>query len=194
MNEGLKNTFTHIFANNLWESAESVSGLGSELKHTKNLTQQLLSLITKYKIKSILDIPCGDYNWMRNVDMEGVRYMGADIVERLIENNTRNYPGVDFRALDLTQDPLPRVDLVFVRDCLVHLSNENIFKALENIKKSKSKYLLTTSFPGTNTNADVPDGGWRAINLTLEPFLLTPIETINEKFQSSDKSMVLIKI
>ena len=57
--------------------------------------------------------------------------------------------------MDLVNDELPKVDLIFCRDCLFHLPNDMILKALENIYKSKSKYLLTTTFTDNIPNKDI---------------------------------------
>jgi hypothetical protein len=48
--------------------------------------------------------------------------------------------------LDLTGDPLPRVDVVLCRDCLVHLSFQNIFRAFANLRRSGSRYAGSPSW------------------------------------------------
>jgi SAM-dependent methyltransferase len=195
----IKETFTDIYENNLWTSSESSSGIGSELKNTELIRNELPYLFQKFDIKSMLDIPCGDWNWMKKVDLSNVSYIGADIVEKLIISNKQSYPNIDFRTLDLTTDELPKVDLVFVRDCLGHLTNENVHKAIANIRNSGSKYLLATSFTRWNMNPDIQDGGWKCINLMIEPFYLNPIYLINENCQEgyphyNDKCMILFKM
>jgi SAM-dependent methyltransferase len=195
----LEETFTEIYEKNLWQSAESVSGLGSEMNYTKSIRKELPIVLKKYNIESFLDIPCGDWNWMKTVDLCGASYIGADIVKPLIEKNKIKYPNIDFRVLDLTKDELPKVDLVFVRDCLGHLTNENVHKAIANIRNSGSKYLLATSFTRWNINPDIQDGGWKCINLMIEPFTLKPIYLINEEFDVgyphyNDKCMILFKM
>lgn len=195
----LEETFTEIYEKNLWNSTESVSGMGSELHYAKSISKELPVLLQKYGIESILDIPCGDWNWMKNVDLCGASYIGADIVKPLIEENKSKYPNVDFRVLDITKDDLPKVDLVFVRDCFGHLTNENVHKALDNIKRSGSKYLLATSFTHYISNTDIEDGGWKPINLMCNPFDLKPIYLINEEFEVgyphyNDKCMILFPI
>ena len=195
----LKEKFTEIYKNNLWGSPESASGGGSEMQNTKVIRRELPVLIQKLGITSILDIPCGDWNWMKDVDLCGASYIGADIVKPLIEENKIKYPDIDFRVLDLTNDDLPKVDLVFVRDCLGHLSNENVHKSIENIKRSGSKYLLATSFTKWDMNPDIKDGGWKCINLMIPPFQLNPIYLINEDCQEgyphyNDKCMILFQL
>lgn len=201
-NTSTQRTFTQIHSTNKWGDNESVSGSGSNLEQTANLLNILPEIFKKYDIKSILDIPCGDFNWMKNVNLESVRYIGADIVEPIISRNQQKYAkdGIEFRVLDLTKDELPTTDLIFCRDCLVHLSYEHINKALANIKKSKSKYLLTTTFVETGRNYDIATGDWRPLNLIKSPFSLSsPLEVINEGYfkigeESADKSLLLYEI
>lgn len=195
----LRETFTEIFQKNLWASPESVSGGGSEMQNTEVIRRELPVLLQKFGITSILDIPCGDWNWMKSVDLCGASYIGADIVPDLIERNKANYPNVDFRVLDLTSDSLPKVDLIFVRDCLGHLSNDNVSLALRNCQESGSKYLLATSFTKWDMNPDIQNGGWKCINLMIPPFQLNPIYLINEDCKEgyphyNDKCMILFQL
>ena len=195
----VKETFTKIYTDNLWASAESKSGSGSELQNTEVLRKELSTLFKKYEITSMLDIPCGDFNWMKEVDLSEINYVGADIVEELIQSNNTRYPNKSFTVLNLIEDELPKADLVFVRDCLGHLSNENVLKALENIKRSGSKYLLATSFTKWSQNPDIIDGGWKCINLMIAPFYMNPVYLINENCQEgyphyNDKCMLLFDL
>jgi SAM-dependent methyltransferase len=195
----LQQTFTNIYENNLWCSPESVSGGGSEMQNTAVIRRELPYLLQKFGIQSILDIPCGDWNWMKDVDLCGASYIGADIVEPLIQKNKETYKGVDFRVLDLTKDTLPKVDLIFVRDCLGHLSNDNVSLALRNCQESGAKYLLATSFTKWDMNPDVENGGWKCINLMIPPFQLNPLYLINEDCREgyphyNDKCMILFQL
>jgi hypothetical protein len=192
----LTEKFQSIYKTNTWGSKESVSGEGSELYSTETIRKYLPFIFKNWEIKSMLDIPCGDFNWMKEVDLTEINYHGADIVPEIIDNNKQKYSEIQFSTLDIVNDILPTADLVFVRDCLVHLSNENIIRSLRNIKSSGSKYLLTTSFPRWNHNRDITDGDWRPINLMMEPFGLTPQYLINEQCQEQypmykDKCMIL---
>jgi hypothetical protein len=56
------------------------------------------------------------------------------------------------------------------RDCLVHFSLTHIAQALDNLKKSDIKYILTTTFPHIEHNEDIQTGYWRPINLEKAPF------------------------
>jgi predicted 2-oxoglutarate/Fe(II)-dependent dioxygenase YbiX len=195
----LNSTFGDIYKANALKSSESKSGTGSELKATATLRKELAVLLQRYDIKSMLDIPCGDFNWMKEVNRDGIDYTGADIVPDLIAHNRAAYPNVKFDVMDLTASDLPKVDLVLVRDCLGHLSDANVLKAIENIRRSGSKYLLATSFTKWDKNTDIADGGWRCINLMIAPFKLKPQYLINEDCREgypryNDKCMILFDL
>lgn len=181
---------------------ESLSGPGSSLYHTGEIRQRLPLLFQELDIASLLDAPCGDFNWMRHVALPQVEYTGVDIVPALIERNQKQYGGPrrQFLTLDLTRSPLPKADLVQCRDCLPHLAYEDIFRVLRNFKRSGATYLLTTTFERLPRNTDIATGGWRPLNLERAPFHFPkPLRMVNEKCQEAggmyaDKSLALWKI
>lgn len=172
--EGHAEVFARICRTNAWKGRESVSGSGSDLDQTRELIRQMPALLRELNATSMLDIPCGDFNWMKRVDLGGISYTGADIVPDLIETNQRRY-GADrirFVVADLLRGGVPRADVVLCRDCLVHFSFQDVFAALETICASGARYLLTTTFTAHPSNTDIRTGGWRPLNLEKEPFLL----------------------
>lgn len=187
--------FTETYEKRHWRSKESVSGAGSELRRTENLRRELPVFLKKHGIKSLLDLPCGDFNWMRRTDLSEMDYLGADIVPALVEANRRAFSGpkIAFQKLDLLADPLPKVDCVLVRDCLVHLSFEHIKQAVGNLKYSGSQFLLTTHFPDLSQNEDIQTGFWRPLNLEIAPFFFPkPMAVLRE--DESSKSLALWEI
>jgi len=195
-----EDVFNEIYRNNFWDSQESISGKGSEIIQTEYLVEELQSILKKFQIKSILDIPCGDFNWMKFLNLENVKYTGADIVDEIVQINKEKYysDNIEFKKLNIIEDKLPNVDLIFCRDCLGHFSFEDIIQALVNIKKSGSKYLMATSHSSIEENRDIKTGSWRPLNLLEEPFSFPmPIYTVNEKStlnENLDKTMLLWKI
>ena len=174
--------FTDIYQKNSW-GAESVSGEGSDLWQTESVRRKLPELLHTYSTKALLDVPCGDFNWMRLVDLGDVRYMGGDIVPQLIEANTAKHGTAErtFLKLDLMRDALPRADILLCRDCLIHLSFNDIQIAIRNILASDITYLLTTTYPRLSVNTDIVTGDFRAINLQLPPFgFPDPVDRIVE--------------
>tara|TARA_B100000989_G_C19522092_1_gene464706 strand:+ start:70 stop:834 length:765 start_codon:yes stop_codon:yes gene_type:complete len=191
--------FKYIYDKNIWSSEESVSGIGSTLKYTKKLRDHLPDFFKKYEIKSILDAPCGDFNWMQKVLEDcDLTYLGGDIVDNLIHKLNSEYSNekIRFINLDICKDDLPDVDLIFVRDCLFHLSNDDIKRFIQNFQRSNIKYLFTTSHKNNNffENKDVVTGSFRRIDLFSAPYSFSKnfIEEIEDYIQPyPERSMYL---
>ena len=197
-----KSAFTAIYHLDDWNAKgadadeSSVSGPGSTLDATFALRRDLPTLIADLGVTSILDAPCGDCRWIRHADLAGARYTGPDIVEPLIEANRQRltpaeFTGVsalDFACTDLVGEPLPKVDLIMCRDCLVHLKSEDVLKAIANFRASGSPWLLTTTFPDAPETPNLKNtGGWRPSNLQLPPFNLpAPDRLIAEHRESGE--------
>ncbi|NBO28678.1 MAG: hypothetical protein EBV10_05470, partial [Synechococcaceae bacterium WB6_1A_059] len=80
--------FNYYYINNFWGDSESVSGPGSTLAYTENLRAELPKLVEELEVTSILDSPCGDYNWFRMIEWNSeIAYIGGDIVESLVSRN-----------------------------------------------------------------------------------------------------------
>jgi len=172
-----KERFTEIYRQNFWSSSESGSGEGSEFLYTKTLRSELLRVVEKYSIKTIVDAPCGDFNWMCHVlPNMSVHYIGLDIVDDVIAKNRQKYEAVDIRfaVADICSDQLPECDLLIVRDCLFHLSYSDINRFLRNIAQVDYKYLLTTTYVNESKekfkNHDIATGDFRRIDLFTGPF------------------------
>ncbi len=167
--------FSRIYRTNSWSSSESRSGKGSEISYTGPLRDWLCEQIPLRQIKSIVDAPCGDFHWIPLVlEQVDVDYVGIDIVSSLIQKNTQLYesPKVKFLSGDLRHAEIPPCDLLIVRDCLFHLSFDDIQKVLHNLDRAKYKYLLTTTHlvSDTHLNSDIRSGGFRLIDLFSPPF------------------------
>jgi len=180
----LQQRFQRIHETNLWGAPASVSGLGSETDATAVLRNELPALLRKLGVTSLLDAPCGDAGWINQADL-GVDFIGVDIVPDLIaalrERAGRGEIRGDYRLADITRDPLPRVDAILCRDCLVHLSFANIISAIANFHRSGATWLITTTFPAWQENFDCEDGDWRALNFERAPFSWgAPVTFLNE--------------
>jgi 2-polyprenyl-3-methyl-5-hydroxy-6-metoxy-1,4-benzoquinol methylase len=180
----LAQRFRRIHETNMWGAQASTSGLGSEMDATAVLRAELPRLFKKLGVASLLDAPCGDAGWINRADL-GARYVGVDIVPALIERLQTRAAAAEikgeYQLADITRDPLPRCDAILCRDALVHLSFANIERALANFQRSGAVWLIATTFPEWQTNADCEDGDWRALNFERAPFNWgPPAELINE--------------
>jgi hypothetical protein len=165
--------FRTIYDENRWQSQESRSGHGSTVAYTGPLRKSLERYLTKLNVKIFLDAPCGDFNWMRHLVLPSqTHYIGGDIIPELIHDLQHACGGESrsFRILDIVTGPLPSADLWLCRDILFHLPIADILTVLSNFAESKIPYLLTTTYEFPKGNVDVRAGGFRFINLRLQPF------------------------
>ena len=176
MTDDLASRFTDAFDNRVWMDPESLSGPGSTLSYTSDLRSTLPNLVRGLGCKTMLDAPCGDFNWMKEVDLTGIRYTGADIVPAMIAELSAAYPKRKFRVLDITSDPFPKSDFVLCRDVLFHLSNVDIVKVLDNFVRSGSEWFATSHYFQVTAMPDVQSGPttFRPVNLTVAPFHIEP--------------------
>ena len=185
LGESMQQVFARMYERHSWANAESASGDGSDLTQTKIVRRELSGILAEFDIGTMLDAPCGDFYWMKEVDRHRVRYMGVDIVPQIIAANERKYANAmtSFAVLDIVNDALPRVDLILCRDCLVHLPLQAALSALRAFVKSGSKYLLCTTYPGVvkRNRSLFIIGNWRPLDLERPPFSLpAPFRLINE--------------
>ena len=178
---------------------ESASGPGSDLEAAKPCLDLVDRAIEDLRLSSIVDMGCGDWNWMRTARWyrEGwpVRYDGWEAHEELVERLTREFarPGVRFSLADATQAELPPVDLVICRDILFHMPVKMARKLLKRIRAS-ARYLLTTTFPDMTSNEGpavylpIPGWGFYPINVDIAPFGLAAfkVASAHEPLGDSD--------
>ena len=189
-----KKIFKYIFDSGYWidykiKSNQSRSGKGSNYNRSSFLKNSLILYFKNKKIKNIIDIGCGDFNWMhdllKKVDYDS--YIGVDIVESLIDENNKKFGNkkIKFLYKDIVKDNLNFIensDFILIRHVFIHLKNKNINKVLEKFKNINFKYLGVTSDPKILENKDLKtEGRYRDINLLIEPFNLNKkFEIINE--------------
>jgi SAM-dependent methyltransferase len=189
-NLSTREVFTKIYEESIWGKSPDAnqryfSGWGS---HDPAIVGVYVKAVETFlsslgKKPNVVDLGCGDFvvgSKFRNLCD---RYVACDIVESVIQFNREKYKGldVDFRVLDLTSEPLPEGDVVFLRQVLQHLPNSVIAKAIPEIE-AKYKYLvLTEHLPDTDNfaaNVDHPAGPdvrsvlGSGLILTLPPFNL----------------------
>ena len=177
--------FTSIFKSNHWVQKSnlpkekiSVSGHGSNIdtEQSKNLISSLLIFFENFKIKSILDMPCGDFLWMNELIKKNkkINYLGIDIVDELIKENIKIYENdkIKFKSFDIVNfKTKENFDLVFMRDFFIHTNNSDIRQILINIKEMNIQYFAFENYD-IPINIDVTTGKHRKVNLKLKPFSL----------------------
>lgn len=165
--------FAGMYEDNIWGDRCSRSGSGSNLENTATLRKELPGLLVSLQVRSLLDLPCGDWAWMREVDLTGLdAYIGGDIVPDLIERLNRDHADhrVRFAVLDAISSAIPATDAVMVRDLFGHLEHAQVRRAIANIKRGGATWLLATHYPRVEENLDVVMGAWRPQNFLLTPY------------------------
>jgi hypothetical protein len=167
--------FAEIARSNYWGSEESISGPGSTLEVTESLRRGLEVHLPALGIKTLVDAPCGDLNWIRHLQYRFERYIGIDLVPEIIEKLRKlALPRHHFQTGNIVTDILPTADAILCRDCLVHLPFEAAKSAMRLMSRSGCRYIMATTFPHLEANADILLGQWRMLNLQAAPFNLPP--------------------
>ncbi len=197
----LQDLFTTVYRENAWGSSESRSGTGSELATTAPLRERLPGLIEALGVRSVVDVACGDLNWIWNLDLDLDSYLGLDVVPDLIARHQaeRDRANWSFRVADVTSEAAPTADLILCRDVLVHFSWADLRSAIHNVKASRSTWLLTTTFPGS-PHTDIHTGEWHPIDLEArpvgfgEPARRMPDPQVHASFSYTEKELDLWRI
>lgn len=150
---------------------ETFCGAGSTLGRTKEIRRALPGVIERLQIKRLLDVPCGDGNWMSDVDID-VKYFGMDVSGRNVAiANARPWKikRRKIRQGHAINDPWPEVDAVMCRDFFQHLNFAQIHALLNKIKKSGARYLIGTSYTKLK-NREIGPKLYRPINIEVAPF------------------------
>jgi len=175
----LRSRFTTVYDQGLWGVSETRSGFGS-VKGSQWVAiaeEAIRKAVGEHGVRSINDIPCGDFNWMPDVlaGLGPIRYIGFDIVAEALARNKDRFPQYEFRVLDITSQVPPAADLIFCKDLLNHLTDADVTRALDNMRRSGSKFLLASNNPGYE-NAPLPEtpNASRHLDITAPPFNQPP--------------------
>lgn len=182
---------------------ESASGPGSKLTAAAAASKFLLRKLRELPIRSVLDLGCGDWNWMQHLGFphpipgRHITYEGWESSQGLIDalRAKHGQDGVDFHVRDVSTEALPDVDLIIARDILFHMPPEMALRVVERIKQS-GKYLAAPSHMFLSNNGDfseyldIEGWGYFNINLNIEPFSLQPFlqECVLEPEHHSQKA------
>jgi SAM-dependent methyltransferase len=177
----------------------SWDGPGSSLDCTDQLFRVLPGLLKRLGVCLMLDVGCGDWNWMRLVDLTGIEYTGWDVDPGRIARCRYRINIGDFTTLDrpnvvfdevniLTVDEVPLCDLILCRDVLAHLPTGHIQAVLQKFRASGSEWLLASTYPGADNAFEYnpSEYAWNGymehpVDLEAAPFNLEKIDAIPEQ-------------
>jgi hypothetical protein len=177
--------FSHIYSNHAWvieDGQDSLSGTGSTKQATGELVAQLSKFLREVGCRTLVDIGCGDFNWMCGVEGE-FEYLGIDVVPQLIDAHNAAYASSRrrFLCMDATSSPIPAGDVALCREVIFHLSYRDGLRLLRNVKDAGFKYLLLTNDRCLWFNSDIQTGDYRRVNLLKSPYNLPePLRELSE--------------
>ncbi|MFI5420405.1 MAG: class I SAM-dependent methyltransferase [Nitrososphaerales archaeon] len=195
----LSERFSAVYRDRVWlngRAGGSLSGLGSEFENTEIVRKHIAVLLKSIDTRSLLDIGCGDFTWMKEV-FYPFNYIGVDIVPDLVQVNNSLYRSEqrEFLVMDATHDSLPQADTILCREVLFHLSFRDIWSFVENIRHSCSSYLIATTDNNIKYNADILSGGFRMLNLQKSPFCFPiPVQSIPDNRVSVGRTLSVWKV
>lgn len=131
----------------------------------------LTEFLKEKQIRSVVDLGCGDWQFSRFIDWSGIRYLGIDLVDSVVRQNTEKFASatVTFRSEDILAHPehVPGADLLIVKDVLQHLSNANVLRVLAFARKFKFAIIVNDY---AKENVDCENGDTRPLDITKPPF------------------------
>ncbi|WP_394829207.1 methyltransferase domain-containing protein [Pendulispora albinea] len=148
------------------------AGAGSTLEATRAYRAFIEQFIVERGIRSVLDLGCGDGGLSAAIDWKGARYLGIDVVGRLVQANRARFPNLAFAVGDAMElQPHAGFDLLIVKDVLQHWSHQTVLAFLAQPALASFRHVLITHCDHEwANNPDVEDGGWRPLNMLAAPF------------------------
>lgn len=195
--------FTQIYEKGVWGKGEHEDFKGSPGESSRldyslsSFIQFMRSLIELNKIKTIVDVGCGNFDWTRPVyeDLFHLEYTGYDAYKDLIEHNKKNHPDFDFVHLDCfnQKEKMKTADLCIVKDVFQHWSNKDIRTFLDYLVIHKRyKYILIINCSRqTEDNKDISTGGYRELNSSYAPLKDYKAKRLYE-YSIKEASMIFI--
>lgn len=187
------------------------SGEGSRHSHhIIPFVNYLKEFINANKISSMIEGSSGHWRsgWQSRVDWPNIKYCGVDINQSVFEDNCLLLSQTDdkfgflearFEHGNILEDDLPEADLFLCKDTLIHFSNDDIRKFLENqilSKPRKYKYLMcVNNVPSCDKpRQDTPTGGFSAVEISREPFNMPVSHTFRYRAFGSNKLVEILPL
>lgn len=165
------------------------SGVGALKQNSIPYLEYLQNFITTNYINTIIDLGCGDFMLMKHIHLpENIKYLGIDIVDELIKNNSKLYSkkNIKFEKIDSLENAIQyNADLLIIKDVMQFWTIEQIHFFIEKILPNYKYAIIVNNFyPVENQkkqNANTIEGESRPINLEIAPFFMK-IKVIKDYF------------
>jgi SAM-dependent methyltransferase len=186
-----ENAFTYIYDNGVWGGYNQnnqdlgTSGGGSTEKNTREYRKLLELFLKEKEIKTVVDVGCGDWEFSKLIDWNGIEYLGYDVVKSVIEANNAKYATdtLHFVVGNFLTIELPSADLLICKHVLQHISNQDILNFIPQLKKYKYCLITNEVDPKTlsSDNKNIKVGLTRPIDLSKAPFNVSGTKILTYK-------------
>ncbi len=166
----MRERFEQIYATREWGRG---SGEGSYRVHTRGYVEQLQTFMRDHNVKSVVDLGCGDWQFSKYIDWDGIHYCGLDVVKSVIDDNSAKHASsnIEFQLVSKGFDELPPADLLIAKDVLQHLSHQTVLSFLPVLHRYKHSLITNCVNPsGKTRNDDINNGEFRYLDIRLPPF------------------------
>jgi len=167
--DAMTRTFAGIYQRDGWGGG---SGNGARSVNNIEYCAFLARFLERNFIRSVVDLGCGDWQFSRFINWDGISYLGVDAVPDIVQHNTERFGSATVRfGIFSGLHDLPAADLLLCKDVMQHWPNGMIVEALAAFR-GRYRYVLLTNDeePLDRQNQDIPLGGWRALDLRKPPF------------------------
>ena len=141
----MENKFTEIYDKKKWGSKNGKGSSGSGSNNspdTKWYINLLMKHIEETGSKSICDLGCGDWEFSKTIDWNGLHYTGIDCVKSVIDDNIKNYENDNIKFIHKDAGSITEgYDFVILKDVIQHWTDEQIEEILPQIIE-KNKFVL----------------------------------------------------
>jgi trans-aconitate methyltransferase len=200
--EEYEERFERIYREKMWganDENEGSSGGGSTFENARPYYEYLTRFLQEHKIKSVVDLGCGDWMLSKYIDWTDIDYTGYDVVESVIDKNIQKYGSDTIRFINANflNAEVPAADLLICKHVLQHIPNKDVFRFIKLLPKYKH-CLILNAMPVGQKNIDHPIMRefpfWddRGIDLTLPPFSIKGKHVLKyeQRFNSSGMDLL----
>jgi hypothetical protein len=199
----MEKVFTNVYENNVWGNNHNIgyngsSGGGSDVNYNiNNYVPFLKKFITDKKIKTVVDLGCGDFRCGKLIyDDLDVSYTGYDAYKKVVDYNSTQHlsPKYSFIHLDFcgNKETIINGDICILKDVIQHWSLDNIYKFIDYLVENKKfKYILICNCcDQTRDNTNIQNGDWRQLSCDYLPLKkYNPIKLYN--YHSKEVSVIV---
>jgi len=176
----MEEAFTNVYEEKIWgdngerEYAGS-SGGGSAVDYNKNTYIPFLKeVIKKNKVKSIVDLGCGDFKCGRLIyDDLDISYTGYDVYKKIVDYNTQTHPKYTFKHLDFCnqKEEIIKADMCILKDVLQHWTTQDIYTFLDYLVNNNCfKFILIVNCCHQHDdNTNIQTGDFRPLSSNFLP-------------------------